>query len=314
MKIILAGSGSIALKHIAAINNIKDVEISTLLGVNEEELKEVATTNNIPNWSTDFEKTIASSKEEAIILATPTPLHANQAIACMKAGKHVLIEIPMADNLNDARAIVRVQKETGKIAMVAHTRRFNPPHQWIHHKIKKGELHLHHLDVQTFFHRRENKNALGKLRNWSDSLLWHHACHSVDLFRYQTGEPEVKRWALEGPTSTVINTPLDMNIGMKSTSGKLLTVSLSFNNQGPLGSWFRYICEEGTFKVHYNDITDGWDKPFEYNWNGVSDNGIELQNREFFEAIKLNREPNASATQCFETIEVLHKLEYMVKN
>ena len=314
MKIILAGSGSIALKHIAAIKNIKDVEISTLLGTDEEELKEVTTAHNISNWSTDFEQTIASAKEEAIILATPTQLHAKQAIACMQAGKHVLIEIPMADNLDDARAIVRTQKETGKIAMVAHTRRFNPPHQWIHNKIKKGELHLHHLDVQTFFHRRENKNALGKPRNWSDNLLWHHACHSVDLFRYQTGEPEIKRWAMEGPISTIIKAPLDMNIGMKNTSGKLLTVSLSFNNEGPLGSWFRYICEEGTFKVRYNEITDGWDKPFEYNWDGVSDNGIELQNREFFEAIKSDIEPNASVLQCFDTMEVLHKLEYIAKN
>ncbi|QMU65252.1 MAG: oxidoreductase [Flavobacteriaceae bacterium] len=314
MKIILAGSGSIALKHISAIQNIEDVEITTLLGADEEELKEVSSKYNIPNWSTNFEETIANPNEAAVILATPTPLHASQAIACMKARKHVLIEIPMADNLNDSREIVRTQKETGKVAMVAHTRRFNPPHQWIHDKINKGELHLHHLDVQTFFHRRENKSALGKSRNWSDHLLWHHACHSVDLFRYQTGEPEVKRWAMEGPVSPIIKVPLDMNIGMKSTSGKLLTVALSFNNEGPLGSWFRYICEEGTFKVRYNDMTDGWDKKVDYDWSGISDSGIELQDREFFEAIRTGEEPNASASQCYDTMGILHKLEYLAKN
>ena len=314
MKIIFAGAGSVAKKHFKALANIKGIEIVSLVGGEEEEIKTVASENGIPHYTLSLEEALAIDGVEAAILATPTPIHAAQAIQVMKAGKHVLIEIPMGVNLEECRELVRVQKETGKVAMVAHTRRFNPPHQWIHDKIKKGELTLHHLSVETLFHRRENKNAQGKPRNWSDHLLWHHACHSVDLFRYQTGEAEAKRWAIQGSVSDIIGVPLDMSIGMKSTSGKLLSLTLSFNNEGPLGSWFRYICEEGTFKVRYNDMTDGWDKPVEYEWDGVSTDGIELQNREFFDAIKEGREPNSSVDQCFTSMEILHKLEYIAAN
>lgn len=314
MNVVMVGAGSIARKHLASLKNIPYANVVSLVNTNVEEAKEVAAANDIPHWTTDLDEALAMENVDCAILCTPTPIHASQAIQVMRAGKHVLIEIPMGISLQESRMICNTQRETGLTAMVAHTRRFNPPHQWLHEKFKSGELTLHHLVVETLFHRRENKSALGVKRDWADHLLWHHACHSVDLFAYQTGEAIIKRWAQQGPVSKIIGVPLDMTIGLKSQSNKLCTVALSFNNEGPLGSWFRYICEEGTFKVRYNDMTNGWDKPFEYDWKGVSNNGIELQDREFFEAIKEGREPNASVHQCFETMEYLHKLEYVAKN
>ena len=120
----------------------------------------------------------------------------------MRAGKHVQIEIPMADNLADAEELARVQKETGLICMGGHTRRFNPSHQWIHKKIQAGELKIQQMDVQTYFFRRTNMNALGKPRSWTDHLLWHHACHTVDLFQYQTGETASVARGVQGPTAS----------------------------------------------------------------------------------------------------------------
>ncbi len=312
MKLILAGSGSIARKHIKAIQNIDGVEL-TLLGVDEAEVAAVAKEHNLTSYSTDL-SLLTASDADAVILATPTPLHAQQTIDCLNAGKHVLVEIPMGMNLEECRAITSAQEATGKIAMVAHTRRFNPPHQWLREQFKKGKLHLHHLVVETFFHRRENVNALGKKRDWVDHLLWHHACHSVDLFGWQADEAIIKRWAQQGPVSSTLGIPLDMTIGLKSTSGKLCTIALSFNNEGPLGTWFRYICEEGTFKVRYNDMTDGWDKDFNYDWEEETDNGIELQDREFINAIKENRQPRSSVHDCYDSMEILHKLEYLSNN
>jgi len=310
----MAGAGSIARKHLKSLQNIPYAKVVSLVAGNEEEAKEVAAANNIPHWTLDLNEALAIEGIDCVILCTPTPMHSAQAIQVMKAGKHVLVEIPMGMSLAESRAICEVQKETGLTAMVAHTRRFNPPHQWLHEKFKSGELTLHHLVVETLFHRRTNKSALGVERNWSDHLLWHHAAHSVDLFAWQTGEPLIKRWAQQGPVSKIIGVPLDMTIGLKSSSNKLCTLALSFNNEGPLGSWFRYICEEGTFKVRYNEMTNGWDKPVEYDWKGVSDNGIELQDREFFEAIKEGREPEASVHSCFVCMENLHKLEYVAQN
>jgi len=310
----MAGAGSIARKHLAALKNISEAKVVALVSGNVDEAKEVAEANAIPHWTLDLEEALAIPGVNCAILCTPSPLHAVQAVQVMKAGKHVLVEIPMGVSLKESRIICDVQKETGLTAMVAHTRRFNPPHQWLHQKFNNKEFTLHHLVVETLFHRRENISALGVKRDWVDHLLWHHACHSVDLFAWQTGEPLIKRWAQQGPVSSIIGVPLDMTIGLKSQSNKLCTVALSFNNEGPLGSWFRYICEEGTFKVRYNDMTDGWDKPVDYDWKGVSDNGIELQDREFFEAIKEKREPEASVHQCFVAMENLHKLEYLAQN
>jgi len=310
----MVGAGSIARKHLKSLENIPYAKVVSLVAGNAAEAKEVTEANNIPHWTLNLAEALAIPGVDCAILCTPTPMHSAQAIQVMKAGKHVLVEIPMGMSLAESRAICEVQKETELTAMVAHTRRFNPPHQWLHEKFKSGELTLHHLVVETLFHRRTNKSALGVMRDWADHLLWHHAAHSVDLFAWQTGEPLIKRWAQQGPVSKVIGVPLDMTIGLKSTSNKLCTVALSFNNEGPLGSWFRYICEEGTFKVRYNDMTNGWDKPVEYDWNGVSDNGIELQDREFFEAIKEGRAPEASVHSCFVCMENLHKLEYVAQN
>lgn len=313
MKIVIAGTGSIARKHIEALQNIGNITIG-LLGIDREELEEVAKKYGLNDFSTSSDTYLTDPSVDGVILATPTPLHVAQTIEWLEAGKHVLVEIPMAESLEGARSIVAAQKRTGKNVMVAHTRRFNPPHQWIRKQIEEGKLHLHHLAVETLFHRRENKSALGKERDWTDHLLWHHAAHSVDLFRFQTQEAEIKRWALQGPKSAIIGVPLDMNIGIKSISEKLLTVTLSFNNQGPLGSWFRYICEEGTFKVRYDEIVDGNNEPVEIDPELLSRNGFEWQDLEFIHSIKEGRSPKASANEILPSMEVLHKLEYIASN
>lgn len=314
MNVVMVGAGSIARQHLKAIKNIDYAKVVSLVSADPAEAKEIAEANGITHWTTSMEEALALQGVDCAILCTPTPLHADQSIEVLKAGKHVLVEIPMGASLEESRRVCNAQTETGLVAMVAHTRRFNPPHQWLHEKFKSGELHLHHLVVETLFHRRNNKNALGVERDWADHLLWHHACHSVDLFSWQTGETIIKRWAQQGPVSPIIGVPLDMTIGLKSQSNKLCTVALSFNNEGPIGSWFRYICEEGTFKVRYNDMTDGFDKAVDYDWQGVSTDGIELQDREFFEAIMEGRTPEADVHDCFLTMENLHKLEYVARN
>ena len=244
-----------------------------------------------------------------MILATPTQLHAAQAIQCMRAGKHVQVEIPLADNWADAREVARVQHETGRLCMVGHTRRFNPSHQWIHRRIRSGELRIQQMDVQTYFFRRSNTNALGQPRSWTDHLLWHHAAHTVDLFQYQTGEPVVVANAIQGPPHPVLGIAMDMSIQLRSASGAICTLSLSFNNDGPLGTFFRYICDNGTYIARYDDLVTGRDEKVDVSKVDVSMNGIELQDREFFAAIREGREPNASVQQVLPCYEVLDRLE-----
>jgi len=281
----------------------------SLAGGNPAGTEEVAKKFNIPHWTSDLGESLKQPGVEAVILATPTQMHAKQAEQCMRAGKHVQIEIPMADSLADSERILKVQKETGLITMAGHTRRFNPSHQWIHKRIKAGELKVQQMNVQTYFFRRTNMNAAGKPRSWTDHLLWHHACHTVDLFQYQTGENVSQCYALQGPLHPELKIAMDLSIGMKTPSGAICTLSLSFNNKGPQGTFFRYICDNGTYIAYYDDLVDGEQKPIDLSKVDVSMNGIELQDREFFAAIREKREPNSSVAQCLPAMQTLDRLE-----
>ena len=309
MRIVLAGEGAIARKHLAGLRRIAGVEVVAVAGGVAADTEAFAAEGGIPHWTTDLDEAIAHDGVEAVILATPTPLHAAQAVQVMRAGKHVLVEIPMADNLADSEELVQVQEETGLTAMVCHTRRFNPSHQWIHQRIQRGELNLQHLVVETFFFRRENKNALGQPRSWTDHLLWHHACHTVDLFQHQTGETVSAGWAQQGPVHPELGIAMDMTVGMRVPSGPICTLSLSFNNDGPLGTFFRYICDNGTYIARYDDLVDGYEQPVDLSGVAMSDDGIELQDREFIAAISEGREPIASVRQCLPAMQTLDMLE-----
>jgi 2-hydroxy-4-carboxymuconate semialdehyde hemiacetal dehydrogenase len=309
MKIALAGQGAFGVKHLEAVRKIEGIQVASLAGGNAGQTAEVAQKFNIPHWTTDLSESLAQPGVEAVLLATPTQMHASQAEQCMRAGKHVMIEIPVADSLADAERLLQVQKETGVIAMGGHTRRFNPSHQWIHGRIQSGELKIQQMDVQTYFFRRTNTNALGKPRSWTDHLLWHHACHTVDLFQYQTGETASQACALQGPKHPQLGIAMDMSIGLKVPSGAICTLSLSFNNNGPLGTFFRYICDNGTYIANYDNLTDGNQKPIDVTQVDVSMNGIELQDREFFAAIRQKREPNASLAQVLPAMRTLDRLQ-----
>ena len=309
MKICVAGQGAFGIKHLEALRNIPGIEVVTLAGGSKDSTAEVAQKFNIPHWSLDLAECLAQPGVEAAILATPTQMHARQAVQCMRAGKHVMIEIPIADTVADSELIVQVQQETGLVAMAGHTRRFNPSHQWVHKKIVAGELKLLQMDVQTYFFRRTNMNALGKPRSWTDHLLWHHACHTVDLFAYQTGQKVSQCYALQGPYHPDLKIAMDMSIGMQVPSGAICTLSLSFNNDGPLGTFFRYICDNGTYIARYDELLDGKNNTIDVSQVDVSVNGIELQDREFFAAIREGREPNSSVAQVLPAYRTLDMIE-----
>jgi len=309
MKVALAGAGAFGIKHLDGIKKIDGVEVVSLVGRTLEKTQDIAEKYNIPHATTDLAEALEQDGVEAVILCTPTQIHAEQSIQCMNAGKHVQVEIPLADTWADSQAVAAKQKETGLVCMVGHTRRFNPSHQWLQNRIAAGEISIQQMDVQTYFFRRKNINAKGEARSWTDHLLWHHAAHTVDLFQYQCGEKVVVANAVQGPIHPELGIALDMSIQLKTTSGKICTLSLSFNNDGPLGTFFRYICDNGTYMARYDDLVDGKENPIDVSKVDVSMNGIELQDREFFSAIKEGREPNSSVASVLACYEVLNQLE-----
>lgn len=309
MKICMVGEGAFANKHLDALGNIEEVDVVSICGAVPETTAQVAAKYGIPHVTGSLTEALAQPGVDAAILATPTPLHPTQAVQVMQAGKHVMVEIPMADNLPDAQNLVRVAQQTGVVAMVDHVRRFNPSHQWIHKRVLAGELSIQQLNVQTYFFRRQNTNALGEVRHWTDHLLWHHACHTVDLFRYQTGSRITDVTALQGPLSLELGIAMDMSIGLKSAEGAICSLSLSFNNEGPFGTFFRYICDNGTYVVNYDDLFTGDGEQIDVSTVAVSTNGIELADREFVSAIREGREPNSSLAQGLEAMVTLDQIE-----
>lgn len=314
IKVALAGAGAFGIKHLDGIKNIDGVEVVSLIGREYNKTKEVADKYGIGHVTTDLSDSLAIPEVDAVILCTPTQMHASQSIACLKAGKHVQVEIPLADSWKDAEEVVRLSKESGKVAMCGHTRRFNPSHQWVNHKIKAGEFNIQQMDVQTYFFRRTNMNALGQARSWTDHLLWHHAAHTVDLFAYQAGSPIVKANAVQGPIHPTLGIAMDMSIQLQAANGAICTLSLSFNNDGPLGTYFRYIGDTGTYLARYDDLYTGKEEQIDVSKVAVSMNGIELQDREFFAAIKEGREPNSGVSQVLPCYKVLHTLEQQLSS
>ena len=309
IKIALAGAGAFGIKHLDAIKLIDGVEVVSLVSRELAKTQEVADKYGIKHVTTNLADSLALKEVDAVILCTPTQMHAEQSIACLNAGKHVQVEIPLADSLAGAESVVALQKKTGLVAMCGHTRRFNPSHQYVHDKIKAGQFNIQQMDVQTYFFRRTNMNALGQARSWTDHLLWHHAAHTVDLFAYQAGAPIVKANAIQGLIHPTLGIAMDMSVQLKAANGALCTLSLSFNNDGPLGTFFRYIGDTATYIARYDDLFDGKDQKIDVSQVAVSLNGIELQDREFFAAIREGREPNASVAQVLPCYRVLHQLE-----
>jgi 2-hydroxy-4-carboxymuconate semialdehyde hemiacetal dehydrogenase len=310
MKICVAGQGAFGQKHLDALQRIPDVEVVSLIGGNPTGTEEIAKKYGIKHWGHDLNEGIG--RADAVILATPTQMHRAQGEAVMRAGKHVLIEIPIADNVEDSEALARIAKQTGVVAMAGHVRRFNPSHQWVRRRVAKGELKIQQMDVQTYFFRRTNMNAAGKPRSWTDHLLWHHACHTVDLFHYQTGETTSDCYAVQGPRHPQLGIAMDMGILLRTPSGAICVLSLSFNNDGPIGSFFRYICDNGTYQAYYDDLADGKKNPIDLSKVDVSMDGIELEDREFLAAIREKREPNSSLAQVLPCMRVLGKLESII--
>ena len=314
VNLAVVGLGAFGQKHLDALALIDDVNILYVAHSKMDVAEEIAAKYGAKRAFTDYAELLTQPDLDGVILATPTQMHLAQTLQALEAGKHVQVEIPMADNLAGVRQIVELQAKTGLVAMAGHTRRFNPSHQFVHNKIKAGEFSIQQMDVQTYFFRRTNMNALGKPRSWTDHLLWHHAAHTVDLFQYQTGEKVVKANAIQGPKHPELGIAMDMSIQLQTENGKICTLSLSFNNDGPLGTFFRYIGDTATYIARYDDLVNGKEEPIDVSKVAVSMNGIELQDREFVAAIAEGRQPNASVASvlpCYEVLDQLaQQLEY----
>ena len=305
MKICLAGTGAMGVIHMKALTKIEGVEVVSVTSREAASGKAFAAEWGIPHSSTNLEECLDRPGVDAVILTTPSSMHADQTILALSKGKHVQVEIPMSLNLPDAQRVVAAAQSARRICMVTHTRRFSSPHREIRRRIQEGSFHLHHMVVETYFFRRENTNMHGQPRSWVDNLLWHHGCHSVDLAYWILNEPDFEVRAQKGPDHPGLGIPMDMTVAMKSKRGPLFTLAMSFNNKGPFGGFYRYIGEEETFKVYRDAMTDSEGKEVPIDQVAAFDR----QDVEFTSAIREGREPESSAASCLPTMALLDRID-----
>jgi len=291
--------------HMKALKKIPDVEVVSVNSRTEESGKAFAAEWGIPHSATSLEESLDRPGVDAVILTTPSAMHADQTVMALGKGKHVQVEIPMSLNLPDAQRIVEAARTSGKTCMVTHTRRFSSPHREIRRRVREGTFHLHHMVVETYFFRRENTNMHGQPRSWVDNLLWHHGCHSVDLAQWILGDATWAAWGQKGPDHPVLGIPMDITIAMKSMKGPLFSMAMSFNNRGPFGGFYRYIGEEDTYKVYRDSMTDSEGNDVALDSTAAFDR----QDVEFTAAIREGREPESSAKSCLPTMALLDKID-----
>ena len=309
MNICLAGTGAMAAVHAKALKKIDGVEIVSVNSREAETGKTFAAEYGVPHTSTDLAECVDRPGVDAVILTTPSRMHADQTVLALSRGKHVQVEIPMSLNLADAQRMADAARSSGRICMVTHTRRFSSPHREIRRRIQDGTFHLHHMVVETYFFRRENTNMLGQPRSWVDNLLWHHGCHSVDLAYWILNEPNFVVWGQQGPDHPVLGIPMDLTVAMKSPKGPLFTMAMSFNNKGPFGGFYRYIGEEDTYKIYRDSMTDSEGR--EVALDGVA--AFDRQDVEFISAIREGRQPESNAASCVPTMALLDRIERAMK-
>lgn len=303
MKICMVGEGAQAELHMQALQSIDNVEVVSLAGGIDADMQAFAQKWDIPHCALDLETCLNQPGVEAVINTGPSQLHAQQTQIAIALGKHVLLEIPLALSLAESEQLAALERDSGLTCMVCHTRHFMTGMRALKQMIFDAELHLHHIVIQTYFFRRVNINRFGDPRTWKDDLLWHHACHAVDMTRWLLEDDALEVMAQVGPNHPQLDIPMDLTIGLKSQkTGAIATIAHSFNNHGEIQTPMRFIAEEETYSFVRGVLSDHQGNEVA---KGTPNAAIVRQNREFFSAIAQQRVPETSFGNCLASMRCL---------
>lgn len=294
MNICLVGYGSIARSHMAALAE-EPVTFHTVMGRLAESTAAFAAEYGFRRQTTDLDEALADPEIDAVLITSPSDIHAEQAEKALRAGKHALVEIPLALNLAEADALDRLAREQQRCLMVCHTQRYYPPLVEARRMVSEGRLHVHHVSVRYGFLRRENVNWKGRRRSWTDNLLWHHGCHAVDTAMWLVGATEATVTSQVALPSHHLNIPLDLDILARTSHDQLIAVSMSYNTKMQFNEYL-LIGEETTLMATPGRLTSPEGVIFEApSESGPGSSSIRDQDREFLAAIREGRTPAISA-------------------
>ena len=307
LTLTFVGYGSIAAAHARALRELGGVRLESVVGRRPEPTEAFAREWGFAHWTLSLEEALARPGVDVVIITSPSDQHAAQAAQALAAGKHALVEIPLAMSLLDAERVTALAERSGLRLMVAHTQRFFPALIELRQRIEVAELHPRHLDCRWFFLRRANVNWEGRQRSWTDNLLWHHACHVVDAALWLLGATErattVKALGQAGPPHAELGIPLDLDLLLRV--GEVpVNIAMSYNSPWSLHDYL-VIGEEATLRFE-----DGRLVGKEGAVLAPADaHPIREQDREFLAAVREGREPSVSGRSVLPAMRALQTVQ-----
>ena len=291
MNICLVGYGAIAEHHARALRDIDDVRLRWLVGRRAEPTRVFADQWGFQRQTLKLDDALEDDAVDAVVITSPNALHAPQATAALEAGKHVLLEIPIALTLQDAERLAELARRADRKLMVCHSMRFFPSLQHIRQLVESGEFHMTQFIGHFFLDRRINTTAAGNPRSWTDNILWHHGAHLIDLTMWLGDCFDVRRLSCHlGPDYKEQGT-MDMTFTMTMANGAIATVAQSYFT--PTWKWYALIIgDEQTFRWDRGTLYDFEDHvivPEHSTWD------LMRQDREFIDAVRQNRDPAITA-------------------
>lgn len=308
MNWLFIGYGSIAQMHVRALKAAGQT-LHSVTGRLPEQAEAFAREHGFVRAVPDLDTALAAPEVEAVLITSPSELHAAQSEQALRAGKHVLCEIPLAMSLPEVDRLSELAEGAQRRLMVCHTQRFLPAFAKARAEIASGRLFPHHIIYRYGFFRRENVNWLGRRRSWTDNLLWHHGCHVVDTSLWLLGESEVEVSAHLAKPAKTLDIPMDLSLVLRTSKDQLVTIGMTYNTKLRLGDCL-IIGEEDTLLIDEERLVGSQGVIHEPGPEGdMFTVAIADQDREFTAAIEQGREPALSPRVVRPTMAVLQRAQ-----
>ena len=300
------GYGGIAEFHTEALKRIDGIHLHTVMGRRAEPTEAFKAKHGFQKATTDYDAVLSNADIDAIIIGSPSELHFEQASQALDAGKHVLVEIPLALSHKGARDLAGMTRHTDCKLMVAHTRRFDPAGIFLKDFVASGKAgHIHQHQHYSFWFRHQNVGWTGYQRSWTDDVVFHHGCHLVDFSRWIVDAPVRRVRGELAPLHSETGTSLDVSLLIRYANETIGTISLSYNaQQSARGNLF--ICEKGT--INHTGKTVTLNGEIIYETSEAEESAILTQNREFISAIRENRTPSCNADNAVDALVLLQEV------
>jgi 2-hydroxy-4-carboxymuconate semialdehyde hemiacetal dehydrogenase len=310
MQAAIIGYGTTANSHARMLHQ-EGLVLESVVGRLPEQTEEFARQHGFQHWTTDLAEALARTGLEVVVICSPSAVHAEQTEQALLAGKHVLVEIPLAMSFPDAARLTSLAEDRGLTLMVAHTHRYGPAILEVKRRITAGELTVRHIVSRYVFLRRENVDWSGRRRSWTDNLIWHHGCHATDMCLWLLGEMKPGQVAVTAQVAqpdATMGIPMDLSILLRTRGDVLASVNMSYNSHLSLYDYL-IIGEETTLLVSEGKLIGREGVILDPAQLPKDDSPQVLQDREFLAAIRERRQPAISGASVLPAMWALEQVE-----